>query len=424
MKRTFFWLSMICCFAGINSSSWACNIPVFRYALENWQPDPYSVFILHQGDLTKEQESLLSALQSKSLENQAICNANVFVVDTRKLSADTNSNLELPLGTVDYLRRWLEHTSSDSPTIVTLFPDHPPQALPAWHSDFNATNLRTLFDSPLRRELAQRILDGQSAVWVLVESGNAEADDAAFRQLEKLLIDAPEHVSLPDQDLIETDEEYNPDNEIELKVEFSAIRVSREASDEAAIVSMLLGSEEDLREFDEPIAIPVYGRGRTYYALIGKGINADTVNDNCQFMCGACSCQIKQDNPGIDLMLAMDWQNLITESAMEDIPLPELTGIGGFEVEPEDPNERPATPRDATGSQVASVEPSSQPAAVDETIDRETQTPETIATSETMDEVSSQFERNLLTWLGGFLAVGLIFVIGSTLMLKRRTSAR
>ncbi|MDG2382451.1 MAG: hypothetical protein P8N76_12345 [Pirellulaceae bacterium] len=422
MKRTFFWLLVCCYFVGMGGSAWGCNIPVFRYALENWQPDPYSVFILHQGDLTSEQAALASALRSKSVENQAICNANVFVVDTRELAPDAKSAMELPIGTVDYLRRWLEHSSNASPTIVTLFPNHPPQSLPAWHGDFNEANLRALLDSPLRREIAQRILDGQSAVWVLVESGNTAADEAAFRQLEKLLIDAPKLVSLPDQELIETDEEYNPDNEIELKVEFSALRVSRDASDEAAIVSMLLGSEEDLREFNEPIAIPVYGRGRTYYALVGKGINADTVNDNCQFMCGACSCQIKQDNPGIDLLMAMDWKNLITESAMEDIALPELTGIGGFEVEASD--EPGPNPEEDPALQVASVMPNSPLEATDGTLDSPPQTAETIATSDTLDEAAGQFEQRLLTWLVGFFAVGLVFVIGSTLILKRRTTTR
>ncbi|HUQ72324.1 MAG TPA: hypothetical protein VM165_22550, partial [Planctomycetaceae bacterium] len=30
---------------------WACNVPVFRYALEHWRPDPYRLTVLHRGPL-------------------------------------------------------------------------------------------------------------------------------------------------------------------------------------------------------------------------------------------------------------------------------------------------------------------------------------------------------------------------------------
>ena len=35
---------------------------------------------------------------------------------------------------------------------------------------------------------------------------------------------------------------------------------------------MLMQSESDLEELDQPIAFPVIGRGRVLYALVGKGI--------------------------------------------------------------------------------------------------------------------------------------------------------
>ncbi len=32
----------------------ACNVPVFRYALERWDVDPYVFTLLHEGPLTKD----------------------------------------------------------------------------------------------------------------------------------------------------------------------------------------------------------------------------------------------------------------------------------------------------------------------------------------------------------------------------------
>ena len=101
---------------------------------------------------------------------------------------------------------------------------------------------------------------------------------------------------------------------------------------EAAFASMLLGSEPDLRDFDEPIAIPIYGRGRTFFALVGKGINEEMIHENCQFLCGACSCQVKQENPGVDMLMAVDWAGQVVGSAMPDLVLPELTGVGALEL--------------------------------------------------------------------------------------------
>src|SRR5437899_1156620 len=40
----------------------ACQIPVFRYALERWQPESVEIVIFHQGPLTKAQQSTIAAL--------------------------------------------------------------------------------------------------------------------------------------------------------------------------------------------------------------------------------------------------------------------------------------------------------------------------------------------------------------------------
>ena len=407
----------------------ACNIPVFRYALENWQPDNYITVILHNGDLTAEQQSLLEQLKSKSIPQQEVTNVDFYEIDQRTADEDqTGSNL--PPGVATYIKRWADYASPTEPTMVVLYPEQLPTTLPAWSGAFSRENADRILDSPIRQEIARRVLEGESAVWVLIESGNPEVDDAAFARLGDLLKDAPNHVTLPDQDLIETDDEYDPSNKIELKVEFSALRIPRDALDEAPFISMLLGSEEDLQTFNEPIAIPIFARGRTYFALVGRGINETTVHENCQFLCGACSCQVKQDNPGIDLPIAMNWNDHITESAMDEVALPELTGIGGFEVDVVSDDELGTTaegtdqvlstteihtPGDGENSiEVASIPPVENDIAPPESTDSYTATDAT-------PRVDSEpaFERRLGYWLVGLLGVGLVFAIGSTLLLKR-----
>ena len=37
----------------------ACSVPVFRYALERWQPDTFQALVLHRGSLRDEQKKLI-----------------------------------------------------------------------------------------------------------------------------------------------------------------------------------------------------------------------------------------------------------------------------------------------------------------------------------------------------------------------------
>ena len=41
--------------------------------------------------------------------------------------------------------------------------------------------------------------------------------------------------------------------------------------------------------------------------LIGKGINARMIDQIAGFVTGACSCQVKAQNPGTDLLIQKDW---------------------------------------------------------------------------------------------------------------------
>ena len=125
--------------------------------------------------------------------------------------------------------------------------------------------------------------------------------------------------------------------EISLKLEFSQMRFSRDDPKEKAFMEMLLNMEDDLQELsDEPMFFPVFGRGRALEPLIGDGINDDNVWDYCAYITGACSCEVKKQNPGIDLLTAMDWDAVIegSEVIVEKI-LPPLEGVASLLSQPE-----------------------------------------------------------------------------------------
>lgn len=89
---------------------------------------------------------------------------------------------------------------------------------------------------------------------------------------------------------------------------FSILGVSRHDSREAFFTQMLLHTEPDLAKRNEPTVFPVFGRGIALYALVGKGINDDTVTEAANLLVGACRCEIKKLNPGTDLLMSAEWE--------------------------------------------------------------------------------------------------------------------
>ena len=69
------------------------------------------------------------------------------------------------------------------------------------------------------------------------------------------------------------------------------------------------------------MAFPVLGRGRVLYALVGKGISEDTIAMASSFVVGPCSCQVKNLNPGFDLLLSVNWdEQLAGPKLSKEVP--------------------------------------------------------------------------------------------------------
>jgi hypothetical protein len=316
-------------------AAWGCNVPVFRYALENWQPDSYQVLVLARGTLNEPQQAAANRLAAAGVDADRPANLQVHSIDLQQQSlrealTERLRTGEIPDWNLESLNAWASQLPLDDPLIVAFYPGLWDRI--AWQSTLSTEHAEQLIDSPLRQEVARRLLDGQSAVWVFLESGDTQQDDATWELLQRELLRSSSVVQLPARELIETDEYYRPEVEIDLRVEFSAVRLSANDPAEQAFAALLRGSEPDLREFDEPIAVPLYGRGRTYFALVGAGLNATTIDENGQFLCGACSCQVKQDNPGLDMLMAVNWSEQVQGTAMPPVVLPELTGLGALDM--------------------------------------------------------------------------------------------
>ncbi len=301
----------------------ACSIPVFRYGLERWPADPYELVVFHRGPLSDEHQQVYDWLETVGPEDGAGANIRLYPVD---LDGEVNPQFKT---------LWETQNEANLPWAAALYPQPRRQALPAWTGEFNASAARALVQSPARQTMAKRILDGETAVWVLLESGDRAKDDAAAKLIgdqlthlaATLKIEGAEDVNDPAEALDPADKLKS---ELPLRVAFSMIRVSRDDPAESMLVEMLLGSEVDLRDFNEPMAFPVFARGRALYALVGKGINVDNIYEACAFLVGWCSCQVKSENPGTDLLITVDWDASLSDLMVKDVELPPLRGLGAM----------------------------------------------------------------------------------------------
>ncbi len=308
---------------GMASFVWACSVPVFRYALERWVNDQYEVIVFHKGKLTDQQQKIVNDLTEEGAAGEQHANVRLTLIDL------AGNNPEKPVEP-EAVELWEAQKTETLPWMVVKYPAIARKPVDVWAGELTKANIERLLDSPARRAISRKLLKGETAVWVLLESGNKEADDAAFKILQAELLRAQKELKLPKIDEADIEQGLVSTDETGLKLQFSTLRLSRENEQEKLFVEMLLGSEDDLRDFDEPMAFPVFGRGRVMYALIGRGINADTIRQACQDLIGPCTCEVKEENPGIDIITSVDWDELVQPFVEIDRELPPLPGFGGI----------------------------------------------------------------------------------------------
>ena len=301
------------------STAGACQVPVFRFALERWDADRYEVVVRLAGAEPNDAEGAVVDFLKETAENEEIL-PNFFVrVETQQAGAESGK-------------------------LALFYPRFYPAAAqvdvaPIWSGALTLENARKLVDSPARRELVKRILSGESATWVVVRSGNPEKDQTAVKTMAEALKESEEALEIPDGVVtIDAVDEAgfisDPDNilrsEVPLKIAFSVLEVDRDDPAEALFLPMLLNLESDLGEYaNEPMVFPVFGRGRALEPLIGKGIRLDNVLDHAAYLCGACSCEVKSQNPGMDLLVAANWDAALQDSSVfVEKVLPPLEGAG------------------------------------------------------------------------------------------------
>ena len=267
----------------------ACDTPVHRYAMYNWAPTPYYVFYLYHGKVDSKDEPV-----------------NKLLEDLVEVEDNTQTNLEfvaLDLDTsadVDYLPEELQkiaEAKGNSPFHAVVNPI----GAVLYTGRMGQDQAKALIDSPLRKRIAES-LNLHDGVLLFLECSDPAENKKAAAEIEKA-------IKLASQGGIEVDDDSEPLSVPPTTWKVGYIPVSRQAAGEDWLVRMLLSIDRLTEEEKKlPMVFPLYGRGRSLVPFLGEGILAEGLLDSVFFINGPCSCQVKDQNPGIDLLTSWDWE--------------------------------------------------------------------------------------------------------------------
>jgi hypothetical protein len=230
-------------------------------------------------------------------------------------------------------------------------------------------------------------LGGDAVVWLLLESGDQKHDDQTSRLLDAELRKLEQSLVLPEPSPLDPPINTN----LPLKIVFSTVRLARSNPAELMLVNLLLNWNTNLVAEKEVMLFPIFGRGRVVPPAIGEEIEPEAIREAAEFLTGPCSCEVKEMNPGYDLLLSANWSSLGDYQSELMTESPPLTSLSQFAAA-------------ATNSPKAQTR---QPAA-------------SLAAASPASLARGHLVRNLAVVLG----IGIVFLAAATLVLKTRAGRR
>lgn len=280
------------------AGAFACNIPVFRFALERWRQDEVAVTVFHHGQLTAADEEQVNRLRMMSVRAGGTLNMDVRAIDPAE--GLSTSDEALYAGVAGELRE-----DSGSVIAVARLKAGRGREVTLHEGLLSSFEPAGLFSSPVRSELKARMLRGDAVVWLLLKGDSDRQTDEVRDRLRATLASLPGQLELPEGIGEPGSELYS---EVPLLLQFSVLEVDPDDDREANLVRLLRRLQPAAAERGLPIAAPVFGRGRVLEVIPGDQLSSELIVDLTRFLSGACSCQVKDLNPGFDLPMTADWQ--------------------------------------------------------------------------------------------------------------------
>ena len=226
----------------------ACTTRVSEWILLNGLPNQYSLVYFHNNQI------------SESLKNQ-------------------NQNLAERISTANIQFRTVNRQEITEPYYGLYYKDR------LFSKYRNIDELRDLTSSPLREKIAAELMDGKLCVMLYLKTDNDEKDEKGLNALNSVI------ASSPFANII------------------TVVELSRNSRDEHHFASLLLNIEDDLKDIQEPMLFGVFGRFKALEPLLGRGITEENISLMIDYFTAECSCLIKDNLPGTDILFTDKWEN-------------------------------------------------------------------------------------------------------------------
>jgi hypothetical protein len=354
----------------------ACDNPVFRYALENWAPANFQLVLITDQPLSEAENAAWKQIEQRASASEARPNLQLKKIERAQLNSELGS-----------LAAKLESTTGN--VLALISPDAPLGRQLVWTGPLTAAAIEQLIDSPQRQVLAERLIDGEAIVWVMLESADADANEQMHNMLDTFLsnyletIIATEAAEAANPTAPPVDASAKPASAVDKSVfwppKFSTLPIRLGDDREELLVKMLQQTMPG-ELVTEPVVFPVFGRGRVLGGLPLSRLNPQLLRSACDFLTGACSCEVKERNPGDDLLMAAAWETvpkataptgLISLLELDTEPQPTTTETPAAPItepaaNPTTENEAPANKSEDNPPQAATpiVEPTTNQTAI------------------------------------------------------------
>lgn len=294
----------------------ACDTPVYRYAMYRWTPLPYEVYCLHHGKLPKADQDLHKAVAEEG-PGGSIANVYITPVDL-----DQKKALDAVPEPVKAI--WRARAGKSPARYVVMAP---------WGAellvgDLDLTAARAIVESPVRSEIGREFDEGHGVVLLLVGGKEARENARIETACRAVMAKAeagrlfnepsPDSGSTPAQRPEEVGMQAVPDNQ-QPNLRIALVKLDRANAAEQWLLKMLTAMAPDLeKSAHEPMLFAIYGRGRAMPPGIGQEVNAESLTELLRFLADRCSCTIKDQNPGLDLLMRWDWESTAERFAAEE----------------------------------------------------------------------------------------------------------
>lgn len=265
-------------------------MPVFRYALERWPPRVFSAVIVHRGPLPAELKRAAAGLSTNFLDVVFVDRASPGLLprDVADVAAS------IPESRIPWLL--LLRTGDEGKTKV-------------WAGPLNLKTIDLLSRAPERREIARRILWGDSAVWVVLKGASTTENAAALELVARAASDAEaERPQVPGPGEKSSDAPVVSPL-VSTRISFSVLALpfdSEAASLLREFLAPLVPANVSRRDV---LAVLFFGCGRALAVRGGESLTREQLLADCAFVVGNCSCQVKAENPGLDVYFPVRWSS-------------------------------------------------------------------------------------------------------------------